>query len=307
VLTARHSSYLKLLITVAIWGIAPPIIKYTLRYFPADLFLTYRFFLSAILMLPILFLIEKDWFHKLAHLPSGAWIALIINSILGSTIQIGFLFWGLEYTSALEGSIINALSPILVAISGYFFLHEKITNKEKFGLATAFIGSLIIVIAPLLLNQNHSLKYSVIGNLLIFAGTLSWAIYTVISKKHLRLHLSPLFLTTAMFFFGFISMTFITVTRHNSYFIFQSIKVAPVSAHLGVLYMAILSGSLAYFLYQSATKYIEISEANLFLYLAPIFTLPISLLVLKENLDLGTIIGCFIILIGVGLAEIKRR
>lgn len=301
-MSARYQSYLKLLVVVVIWGLAPPIIKYTLYYFPVDILLTYRFFLSAILMLPILFWLEKNWFHKLAHLPSKVWLALIINSLLGSTIQLGLLFWGLTYTSAIEGSIINALSPILVAIAGFFYLHEKITSQEKLGLLIAFVGSIIIVLIP-----SQSLKYSALGNLFIFLGTFSWAVYTVISKKHLNLHLSPLFLTTVMFFVGFISMSIITIYSKSPSSIFYHLSSAPPTAHLGVLYMAILSGSLAYFLYQSATKYIEVSEANVFLYLPPIVTLPIGYFLLQESLGLNFIVGCLVILVGVALAEIKRR
>lgn len=235
------------------------------------------------------------------------WLILIANSLIGSTIQIGFLFWGMEHTSAIEGSIVNATSPILVAIAGVIFLHEKITRHERLGLITAFIGTAIIIISPILSGQNHQITFSGLGNLLIFLGTLAWAVFTVISKKSLKLHLSPLFLTTSMFFFGFISMSIITLFLNSKFQIENYFLSAPPTAHLGVLYMALLSGSLAYFLYQSATKHIEISEANLFIYLTPLFTLPISLFVLKESVNPLFILGCFIIILGVYLAEIKTR
>ena len=47
--TARVKAYLMLLAVAVIWGIASPVIKYTLHGFHADIFLTYRFAISTII------------------------------------------------------------------------------------------------------------------------------------------------------------------------------------------------------------------------------------------------------------------
>ena len=71
--------------------------------------------------------------------------------------------------------------------------------------------------------------------------------------------------------------------------------------------MAVLSGTLAYFLWHRAQKSIEISEVGLFAYLYPIFGVPLSVIWLKESISPTFIIGCIVIALGVVLAEWKKR
>jgi drug/metabolite transporter (DMT)-like permease len=71
--------------------------------------------------------------------------------------------------------------------------------------------------------------------------------------------------------------------------------------------MALLSGSLAYFLYQKAQKTIEASEATLFSYLSPLFAIPLAVFWLKEEITIFYLLGAVIVAIGVIIAESKRR
>jgi len=80
-----------------------------------------------------------------------------------------------------------------------------------------------------------------------------------------------------------------------------------LSAHLSVIFMALFSGALAYFLYQKAQKSIEASEASVFNYLPPIVTAPVATLWLHEKLTIPYIVGSVIIASGVFLAEWKKR
>ncbi|MDP3994763.1 MAG: EamA family transporter, partial [bacterium] len=77
--------------------------------------------------------------------------------------------------------------------------------------------------------------------------------------------------------------------------------------HLGVLFMALISGNLAYSLWIKGQKTIEIGEAALFNYLYPVFAIPLAILWLKETVTIPFVIGAIIIVIGVFIAEIKKR
>ena len=43
----RYTAYFLLLVVSIIWGVAGPVIKFTLGYFPPIIFLTYRFALAS--------------------------------------------------------------------------------------------------------------------------------------------------------------------------------------------------------------------------------------------------------------------
>ena len=295
---ARIRAYLMLLIVSAIWGIATPVIKYTLEGFSPLLFLTYRFGISTIVAL-ILFVIFG------LHIPKSkkTFLLVLFYGFLTSTVSLGLLFFGLNDTTVLDTSLITLASPLIISTAGVIFLNEKITRREKIGMAIAVFGTLLTVIEPILQNENTTLKLS--GNILILGYVSITVIATVIVKKLLQSGVKPLVLVNFSFIIGFLTLLpFALLTNKN---IVQSILSIGFNYHLGVFYMALISGSFAYFLSTKAQKTIEIGEQALFAYLYPIFSLPLAIIWLDEKITPTIIIGGVIIVIGVAIAEIKKK
>lgn len=289
---ARIRAYIFLLIAVAIWGFAGPVIKFTLDYFDPVVFLTYRFLLTSLILIPLLFILEPHFWLKLAHFSPKDWFYLIICGLTGTSLQLLLLFWGFRLTTAIDASLLSSASPILSTLAAWWFLKDHITRREKIGIAIAFIGSIVIVFQPF--------SGSLAGNFLVVAADVVWVAYLILSKKLLRHQLSPLFITTSNFFIGFVSMFILFVLTMN----YQPIT-HNYYAHAGVIYMAVFSGALAYFLFQRAQKSIETSEANVFTYLMPVFATPLAYFWLHEPITLPFIIGAAVIAAGVIVSEIK--
>ncbi|MEK7188683.1 MAG: DMT family transporter [Patescibacteria group bacterium] len=296
---ARLKAYLLLLIVSVIWGVAGPIIKFTLGGISPLLFLTYRFFLSS--LVAIIFISFTGF-----HLPKdkNLLVKLIIFSILTSTISLGLLFLGIEKTTVLDLSLINLITPLLVSVAGVYFLREHITFREKIGMGIALVGTALIVFEPFLGVNHQSLKFS--GNVLIFLSLLAGAYASVLAKELLRNDISPATLAHASFIVGLATILPISLFIYTPSQIIQSVSTLPFPYHLGVVFMAILSGNLAYTLWSKAQKTIEISEAAIFSYLYPIFAAPLAILWLKEKITIPYIIGGIIIAIGVVIAEYKK-
>ena len=296
--TARTRAYIELLIVSAIWGIAGPIIKFTLGGFDSLTFLTYRFGLSSIIAL-ITFAVLK------ARLPKDkkTFWNLIAYGFLTSTVALGFLFFGLENTTVLDMSLITLANPILITIAGVMFLNEHVTKKEKVGMGIALAGTLLTVIEPLIQNGDGVLGLS--GNVLIVGYLIATAWSAVLAKEVLRSGVSPLTMTNVSFIIGFLSLLpFALIANKQALF---NIPSAPIPYHLGVFYMAFLSGSLAYWLANKAQKTIEIGEAAIFSYLYPIFSTPLAVIWLGEKVTPVFIVGAVIIAIGVFIAEMKKK
>jgi drug/metabolite transporter (DMT)-like permease len=257
------------------------------------------------LLVPILIISQKDIWNVLSGLSLREWFIFLFSGILGSTIQLGLLFWGLNYTTSLDASVIGAIPPVLVAIGAVLFLHEKVNRFQALGLILAFFGSILIVVQPVLEGQSF-FSGSIFGNFLVFLGAVSWAIYVLLTKHELKQKLSPLLLTTNMFFSGLISISLILIFRYRPYAIGSMLIHASLNSHLAVIYMAYLSGALAYYLYQISQKTVSATQANIFLYLSPVFTAPLAYLWLGEPITLTLVIGCGIIALGVLLAELRR-
>lgn len=300
---ARTKSYALLLLVSALWGIAGPIIKYTLAYLPPDIFLSYRFALSTLIGLAILSATHHP--HWPTHFKG--WLEISLYAFLTSTVSLGLLFLGYAYTTALSGSVLNAIQPILIAAVGVRLLHEHVTKRERLGLIIALIGTAFIILEPLI-TQDGSGKSDFFGNLLVVASLLVGVALAVLAKMISRnSEISSSTLTHFSFIIGFITLIPFTFILHPLPTVINYLSTIPLSAHLGVWYMALISGTLAYTLWHQAQKTIEIGETAVFVYTYPIFTLPLSLFWLHEQVTWFFIAGSIVIAIGVFISETKRR
>ncbi len=296
----RLRAYLALLATAAIWGAATPIIKFTLGGVSALTFLTYRFALSAglaLLSLPFGGL-------KLPPSPRPR-ILSFLYGFLVSTVSLGLLFLGLEKTTVLDSTLITMIGPLLILAAGALFFRERITRQERFGIGVALFGTLLTTLEPLL--QNGTAISQLKGNLLIILYLIANTAAVVLVKELMRLGVSAVSLTNLSFLIGFLTILPLTVLTSGGANLVSAISSLAPPYHLGVLYMALISGSLAYALWTRAQKTIEVGEAALFSYLYPLFSAPLAIFWLKERVTLTFLAGAIIVAVGVFIAEWKGR
>jgi len=295
----RLRAYGLLLIVATIWGVAGVVIKFTLGGFDPLVFLTYRFAISAvaslIMVLFVGFRLPVD--KKIIKLS-------LFYGFLTSTLALGLLFLGFDETTAIDATLISATGPIFISAGGLIFLKERVTIREKVGMGIAFFGTAITILEPVLRNTNGFAGLG--GNLLVFASILVGVATAIFAKILLRNDLEPAMATNISFWVGFLTLTPIAVIVHSPEGIIEQIQTAPLIFHFGVLFMALLSGNLAYTLWHKAQKTIEVGEASVFGYLYPIFATPLAVVWLKEKITTPFMVGAIIIAIGVVIAEYKK-
>lgn len=295
----RARAYLYLIIVAAIWGAAGPVIKFTLEGIDPLPFLAYRFSISA--LLAISFFIIKG--VKLPKTKTSLFM-LIAYGLLAFTVALGALFTGLDKSTVLDLALIATLGPLLVTAGGAIIFHDHITSKEKLGISIVLVGAVINSFAPIFSN-NSSVRLT--GNIFILIFLLSDTSSILLAKKVVRRKISSFTLTNAGFIVAAATIIPLTLITQGSDFTINSIMTLPLKYHLGVWYMALLSGTVAYFLYVRGHKSIEVSEATLFNYLQPIFSVPLAVFWLGESITVTFIIGAILIATGVFIAERKKR
>lgn len=296
----RLKAYIQIFAAQVIWGIAVPVIKYTLSWFDPLIFLNYRFAISAVLGLFLMFLFGL-------HLPRRKPLILLIllTGFLNTTVALGLLFLGFDKTTAVNGVLIGATAPIFVGIAGALFLHEHVTLRERIGIATAFAGTVVTLLEPILKLQDELGGF--IGNILILASVLVGVAVAILSKKILQEEVSPATTTNLGFIIGFITLTPILLFLYPISSIIDQVVLAPLQYHAGVWFMAIFSGTVAYILWHKAQKTIEVGEVAVFAYLTPLISIPLAIIWLRESISVPFIIGAGIIILGVLIAEWKKR
>ena len=261
---ARKRAYLELILVAAIWGIASAVIKFGLRELTPFLFLTYRFFLTILILLPFYLFSKNKSFGGIKKLP-----LILLISVLTTTLNLGLLFLGTNLTTALDQSIIAASSPILVIFGGWLILHEHVTKREQLGILITILGTIIITIQPLL--HTTSEMGNLLGNLLVFGSNFAWVGYALLAKKALREGISPFNLTFVSFIVGFITCLPLAFLEVKNFNLIAPIVKITLSAHLAVLYMAALSGGLAYSLHQGSKDYRNLGSLTFYIFAADFY------------------------------------
>ncbi len=297
----RSHAFVLLLITSIIWGVAVPVIKATGVSFPPALFLTYRFLISTIVGAVYFYfnplqisMIRKKWPEVLKH------------SLFTVGLGLGFLFLGLNYTDSVTGAILAATGPMFAVVAGAWFLREKITQNEIVGIGIAIFGSGIITVPTGQLSISLELL-SLMGAFFIIVSRFFDAIGAVYVKKSLTAGLQPEAIAHTSFIVGFIIFSLVSLFILPVASSVNQIVSAPLSAHLGVLYMALISGTFAYSLQAKALSTLHIGEASIFAYITPLWATPVAVIWLKEGISVKFIVGATIIAIGVAIAEYHKR
>src|SRR5699024_12569148 len=91
---------------------------------------------------------------------------------------------GLHYTTAINASLVNSTTPILIYILSYFFLRERLTRIQVIGTLISLTGVLLIISKGSFLTLIQlSFNY---GDLIVLAAAISWSIYSLLLKHYAK-------------------------------------------------------------------------------------------------------------------------
>lgn len=290
----HKKAILALLTASFIWGLSPPIIKYTLGHITPELYLFLRFFITCLVLFPIFIIKIKNRF-----IPNSDILRYAILGFLSTPLNLLLFFAGINQTTANDSTLISIISPILIIAGGAFFLKETVTKREKIGIGIVCIGTLLTIIQPFFETNLIGPKGNLYGNVLVFLGTLAGAGYVLLYKRKSYRHLDPFILTCISFFVGLFAIYPILLLTDQT-------LIPNHHAWPGIIFMAIFGSALAYSFHNYGISKIEVSEASLFTYLQPVIAVPLSVIFLKEPLTPIFIIGSLFIITGLLVAETRK-
>jgi drug/metabolite transporter (DMT)-like permease len=299
----RFKSYLFLSINALCWGAALIVVKPALEHTTPFRFLLYRYLIAGVVSLPIIF-------HSLPKLkrPLKAIKTIIPLELIGTTLTLSLLYFGLARTSAIEASLLATTAPIFVTLFGVLLLKEREEKHEGIGLGLAVIGTLLLTMLPMFYGTTQFHRISVEGNLFIIGQNIATALYFVLAKKYYR-KLPKLFVASTSFYVGIV--TFFALCwweAGNLTTLYQSILAdwQFPSVWLASVYMATFGSIIGLTAYIKGQDGIEASEAAVFTYLEPLVYIPLGILLLQEHIYPIQVVSLGLILLGVIIAE-KRR
>lgn len=132
-------------------------------------------------------------YKKLKVLKKNEWLKLILIGIIGGSVPFLLFFKAVSVTSSVNAAFIHKTLFVWVSLLAIWFLKEKISRWQYFGLVIILIGNFF-----LLGFKVTSFGY---GEFLALLATLFWAIEFIIAKKVLKT-VDPIIVAWARMFFG---------------------------------------------------------------------------------------------------------
>lgn len=239
-------------------------------------------------------LIARDWPVMRARWKMMVWLGLV-GGLLFTSLQ----YIGLQYTSALNVSVLNSLAPVLIIVANAILFKDHVTPLQLTGIMISSAGVLVIIAQGTFEALLH-LSFNW-GDLIIVFNMTVFAIYSVYVRFRPQVHpLSFLFglgMLAAIFTFPFAIPEFMSG---------YTLKLDWMTIGT-VAYVAIFPSLLAYYCWNRGIELIGANRAGPYLHLIPVYTALIATTLLGERLHLFHIVGFVLILGGVWLASRKGK
>lgn len=274
-----------LLLVTFFWGVTFPMIKIALQFISPVIFLSIRFFISALLMIP--FLVRKKNVFSPTNIKYGF--------LAGSLLFIGYYFQtiGLEYTTASKSGIITGIYVVLIPLISYFYLRKKVSRFDIIASFLAFGGLLVMSTGDA---SNSTVQ---LGDFLTFICALGYAFQIAYVSKY-----SKNLDSTVFTFYQILTVSILSTVAIPTYFpLLVSLNLYVI---FSILFTAIFGGILAYYISTRALIFVEPTTAGIIFVGEPIFAALSSVLINGEVLGLFTILGGGIMVLAMFLTSFDK-
>jgi drug/metabolite transporter (DMT)-like permease len=226
------------------------------------------------------------------------WKPIALLGLLGGGVHNVLQYWGLEYTSATNGAILNSLTPIFIILMGAALLRDPFPRLAAAGASVSLLGALAIV-SRLDADTLKHLRFNA-GDLLIILSMVMIAGYT------LALRWRPKGLDALSFLACFALVALLPVgAAYAAEYASGARIVLNRTSLLGLAYIAIFPALLAYHFWNLGVAALGAARAGVFMHLMPFFGSALAIALLGERFGLHHALGMALIIAGVTIASRK--
>ena len=289
-------AYIMLLSTALFWSGTTIIGRAATGEIPPFTLSFLRWVLAFIVFIPFGF--GAFWSQR--NIYSAYWGRMIGFSFFGIVGFTVLFFLGLQHTSAINGSLLQAANPVIIVLTSLAILGIKLSFSEIIGTILAILGSTLIVVHGDV-SQLFELDFG-LGDILVVLSMLSWAIYTVGLKWR------PAGLDATGFIFVLAALS---IPMMLPFYLWELAQGQTFEANLVnlslIIYSAVFASVIAYLFWNLSVEVVGPNIAGLSHYLIPVFGTLMSVFILGEVIETYHIIAIVIIFAGLYLATRNRE
>lgn len=251
---------------------------------------TIRWAIPTLILLPFAWRhVQRDWPAIRTH-----WVSLVLLAAIGGGLFGALQYIGLQYTTAINVSVLNSLSPVLIAAAGAALFGDRLAVVQALGVATSLSGVLVVV------TKGHpaaigSLAFNW-GDLIIVFNMAIFGIYSTCLRIRPGLHwLSYMLILSVVS--TLVSFPFMLWEQASG----LVLTATPLTL-LAIGYASIFPSLVANVAWNRGIETLGANRSGAMLHLVAVFSAILSGLLLGERLETYHLAGFALIVSGVWLA-----
>lgn len=281
----NYAGAIYLSIAASIWGGMFVTSKYALDTIPPFTLLFIRYALASVVLVV--------WCKRnsIAIVPKQDKWTMFQIGFMGYFLSVAAQFVGTKLSNAHMGAVITTLAPVFQSVFALLLLKEAVSRRQLSAIVLAFLG-ILVVTDGVQVFQHDSMNQ---GNLFFLIAAVLWGYYSVLSRKVSGEH-PTLRITT----WGILLATgFAFPAAATEWGIWQLSVLGNGLILFSILYLAVVSTTVAYYCWNKGLALLNPHQAGLFMFLQSVVGSILGYLLLDEELTTTFLIGTGLILIAV--------
>lgn len=287
--------YVLLTLVALLWAINLVVGRYIAGHIPPITLAMVRWMGATLILLPFAWKqIVRDAPIIRRNLPF-----LVLLSATGIACYNAMSYYGLQYTQAVNGLLVQSTAPLLVAVWTFVLFREKLSLGQAAGVITSLLGVMVIISHGDLDTFLH-LKPN-IGDVVIIVALVIYAFYAAILRK--RPPLGPLSFLASIMALGSVLLSPFALWEYLNG------QVLPLDRITFTTLAYVMTGPslIAYLFFNRGIELVGANAAAPFLHLMPVFGTAIAIVVLGETMAWYHLAGYALVIAGIALATLSAR
>ena len=291
------NNFILLIILSAIWGSAFFAIKVGLNDFSPTGVASLRLIIASIFLL-LLFYFQK----KKIIFSKEVIFLLVIIGIIGNFIPFFLISWAEQFIPSSTAGMLMAIGPIITLVMSHFLTkNEKFSLMKIVSITIGLVGVFFIFNINSFDNLLSNTPIEIYAKLLVILAAFGYMFSNIIAYEKLS-NIDSFSITTFATTFGAIFSLpfFIYDVGINNFEYNFNYKSAYAIIYLGIFPTAIAFQFRYYITKTSGPVFLSYVA-----YLIPVFAVIWGYILLSEKISINSLIGIFLILLGVYLGQNK--
>ena len=285
--------YLLLSLTSLFWAGNTVLGRFLAGHVPPVTLACVRWAGAFLILLPFAALhLARDWPTIRKH--AGR---LIVLAFTGVSAYNTLAYYGLQYTTAINGLLLQSIGPLFVALWTFVLFGDRLTLRQAAGISISLTGVLVIICRGSL-----AVLFGVgfnRGDMFFLIALLIYAYYTAALRQRPQMH--PLsFLAVGM---GLGSLLLVPAAAWE--ILSGKTIILDATSYLSFAYVAIFPSLLGYLFLNRGIELIGANRAAPFMHLTPVFGSLLAIVLLGERFELYHAVGYVLVFTGITVATRK--